>query len=496
MTGRRRWAALLVALVALLAGCTRPAPPTTTAPSPATPSPRPFTAVTTEPVTVMDPVAATDDASIWFSYQVFQRLMTAEPGESLLKPDAAQDCLFKSETVYECRLPEDLRFHTGGRLTSSDVRFSILRALRLGTDRTAVSALGALDRIETPTFDVVRFVLKWPDTQFGFALAAPCFSIVNEQIYNPDAIRATDQLPSGSGPFQLITRQDDYLLFGGYGEYKGPTPPQLPQAKVLYAKDSAAIEDAMSTNTVDYVWRGLGEAAVRRLTTQSKNNNGRTQSGFGPVFLTGTRVQKVGWNPASATVLDASLRTAVAGALQDGRTLDSLLPPTVPGHVASFQLGGSASMPPLTGQRPRLTLGFNSHAPDQATLARDIRDQIEARAAVSVQLLPDDMNADLRLFDTRPWVNTPLAWLMPYVATAPPGSAAKVAELDQRWRTTTDKTVRETALAEIQKQAAADLVVLPVSQDDEVAWVANGYSLTEPRFGPGFQFALWSVKKG
>ena len=59
---------------------------------------------------------------------VFQRLMTADPGGSVLKPDAARDCLFTSSTTYTCTLNEDLAFHNGHPLTSSDVKFSIERA--------------------------------------------------------------------------------------------------------------------------------------------------------------------------------------------------------------------------------------------------------------------------------------------------------------------------------------------------------------------------------
>ena len=57
--------------------------------------------------------------------------MTADPGGSVLKPDAARDCLFTSSTTYTCTLNEDLAFHNGHPLTSSDVKFSIERAARL-----------------------------------------------------------------------------------------------------------------------------------------------------------------------------------------------------------------------------------------------------------------------------------------------------------------------------------------------------------------------------
>ena len=35
----------------------------------------------------------------------------------------------------------------------------------------------------------VRFVLSRPDTQFGWALASPAASIVDEQVYDADEVR-------------------------------------------------------------------------------------------------------------------------------------------------------------------------------------------------------------------------------------------------------------------------------------------------------------------
>ena len=81
---------------------------------------------------------------------VFQRLMTADPGESVLKPDAARDCVFTSPTTYTCTLNEELAFHNGHPLTSSDVKFSIERATRLNVAGSSASLLSSLRRIETP----------------------------------------------------------------------------------------------------------------------------------------------------------------------------------------------------------------------------------------------------------------------------------------------------------------------------------------------------------
>ncbi len=49
----------------------------------------------------------TDAASAMLALNVFQRLMTADPGQSVLKPDAARDCIFTAATTYTCTLNEN-----------------------------------------------------------------------------------------------------------------------------------------------------------------------------------------------------------------------------------------------------------------------------------------------------------------------------------------------------------------------------------------------------
>src|SRR5215210_313394 len=152
-------------------------------PTPSGTPPRPFTVMSTDLIRVTDPAAITDSASAVVSLNVFQRLMTAEPGQSVLKPDAARDCIFTSMTIYSCTLNEGLTFHNGHPLTASDVKFSIQRATRLNVGGSSTSLLSSLRRIETPDEQTVRFQLSRPDTQFAWALASPAASILDEEVY-------------------------------------------------------------------------------------------------------------------------------------------------------------------------------------------------------------------------------------------------------------------------------------------------------------------------
>ena len=347
-------------------------------PTPSGPPPRPFTVMSTDPVRVTDPAAITDSASAVVSLNVFQRLMTADPGQSVLKPDAARDCIFTSATTYSCTLNEGLTFHNGHALTASDVKFSIQRATRLNVAGSSTSSLSSLRRIETPDPQTVRFVLSRPDTQFGWALASPAASIVDEEIYQQDDIRPPTESIVGSGPFAVAHHDDRSLLLTRHGAYVGRNPAAMQALEYRTVADSATIEDAMANGKVDVVWRGLNAAAITRYGRQVQSSSERlTADGFAEHSYFGERVLQLGWNPASRMRGNRPLRQAIATALQGDRTLDSIVPPGIPGHTSSFPLGGKATPKITWKNRIPLTLTYDSTAPDALDIATQIRTRLE-----------------------------------------------------------------------------------------------------------------------
>ncbi len=477
---RARLAALLLG-GALLAGCvpSGPAP----SPSPSQPA-RPFTVTTTEKPATYDPAAATTAADALVALNAFSRLMVVHSEKGELKPDLATDCLYTSATVYECQLPKDLTFHNGHALTASDVKFSIDRALRLGIPGSSTSLLDSLQRVEAVDDLTVRFTLNWADSQFGYALASPAASIVDEQIYDPDSVRPNTGQVIGSGPFQLVTTSDTSLVFHRFKTYVGADTGALEVVALAFPDDPATAEQAMTDKATDAVWRSLTAPGQERLTA----------AGFLRHPMPHSRVHRLVWNPNSEARGQAELRQAVALSLQADRTLSSLIPGVSTGGVAAFPVGGQPQVPQIGGKHVRLTLSYATRGPGEGDLARVLRDRIETATGASVQLLPDAPNADLVLTDRPAWVNTPFGWLQVYTDRPLPGSAAKITDLLQRARQTTDPTQRAGLLAEIQQQAAADLTVLPISQAQESLFLGAGVTMQGDGFGPGFQLGLWSFR--
>jgi peptide/nickel transport system substrate-binding protein len=484
----------VVALALLLAGCrlTGDSP----APTPSgSATPRPFTVMSTDQVRVTDPAAMTDSASAVLALNAFQRLMTADPGQSVLKPDAARDCIFTAATTYTCTLNEKEFFHNGHPLTSSDVKFSIERAARLNVAGSSAPLLSSLRRIETPDPVTVRFLLSQVDTQFGWALASPAASIVDEEVYDADRVRSPEDPIVGSGPFRVARFEQNQIAFERYPDYVGRNRPSIDALVYRSVADSATVEDAMNKGLVDVVWRGLDEAAVTRLSQQAANADSVTTSGFRQKVLTGTRVLQLEWAPRSRSRANKPLRAAIALALQGDRTSDSVVPGGVPGHVATFPLGGKTNPKVTWKNRIKLTLGYDSTAPNAQDIATQIRTRLEDTGGLSVQLRPDEP-ADLTVVDRKAWTATALAWLQPYVEAPLPGSAATAATDQTQFRGTTDDATALRLLGDLQKQAAADLVVLPLTQSDEYVYVRSSADISDVSYGPGWQLGLFGISRG
>ncbi len=491
---RRVLAAAAVFL--LLSACRTPGElpaPTPTASS----TPRPFTVMSTDLIRVTDPAAITDAASTVLSLNVFQRLMTADPGGSVLKPDAARDCLFTSSTTYTCTLNEDLAFHNGHPLTSSDVKFSIERAARLKVPGSSAAALSSFRRIQTPDQKTVRFVLSRPDTQFGWALASPAASIVDEELYDADRVQDPNDAIVGSGPFLVTKYTGNQLQLSRYADYVGRNPARLPALVYRSVADSPTIEDAMTKGAVDVVWRGLDTPAVTRFSQQvSQNPNHETINGFTQNVLGGARVLQLQWSPTSRMRSNKALRQAIAVALQRDRTSDSIVPNGVVGHTAAFPLGGKAKPKVTWKSRINLTLGYDASMPNGQDIANQIRGRLENTGGLSVQLKPGVTDADLNLVDRKAWTATALAWLQPYLDAPLPVAASTVRTIETEFRATTDSGTANQLLAALQNQAAVDLIVLPVSQSDEHVYVRRGVEMGGGSYGPGWQLGFFGISNG
>jgi peptide/nickel transport system substrate-binding protein len=200
----------------------------------------PIVVGTTSTPSMVDPAGAYEAAAWNLMSNVFQSLLTYEPGQDQPVPDAAERCEFTDHqlTVYRCTLRDDLRFSNGNPVTPEDVKFSFDRILAMAerAEREAAddsipedekftyagpaSLLATLAAVRVDGQDVI-FELTQSDATFPHIVAGSVGAIVDRESYEELEPR-DDGVVVGSGPYLLEEyRQDEYAELVPNPDYRG-----------------------------------------------------------------------------------------------------------------------------------------------------------------------------------------------------------------------------------------------------------------------------------
>ncbi|MGJ3509678.1 ABC transporter substrate-binding protein [Enemella sp. A6] len=488
----KRVGMLAAAMALALSACTdEPGPPE----PPPSQEPPAFVVATTVPVRNTDPVTAAGGADQDFVVNVFQTLMKVPPGAQVLKPDLATDCgFFDGVLIYTCTLDPEAKFADGKPLTADDVAFSIERSRRLHPVDGPGSLWGSLDKIEVVDKTTVRFRLTRPDSQFGFALATPGAAIVPKAVYPPDKVLDNPAQTLGSGPYRVTSYRADRVEYEANEHYAGDTPARVLRVEVPVYPDSASVEEAMRAGEVQAVWRGLSSQAHTRMARQIEANGEHTDGGFARITIAGGRVHRLMWQDSSSLGGDPVVRRLVRDALQDERTLDSIVPPQLPGHRSSFVEGGQPDLAVPPGEPRELRLVVEPTAPDATDQASTVRSRLEETGALRVTVVDPGEPADLVLTDDPAPNSTAIAWARPYLDRPTHTTVTPLMLLRIAYGEATDEATRDTLMGRIQAMAALDATVVPVWQSDEHLYIGQGYVYDTGEIQPGWQLGFWGFR--
>jgi len=183
-------------------------------------------------------------------------------------PDAA-DCQFDSPTTYTCSLKEDMSFPNGHELTSSDVKFSFDRLIRLKTPGGAAALFSSVRSVSTPDELTAVFNLKSPDARLPYLLTTTAASIVDEESYPADKL--LDSKAVGSGPYQLTAyKPGQELTLAKFPRYRGSRGAQNDGVVITQVKDSTALYQAITTGKADVAYDGFGPGLLDKLRKSDK----------------------------------------------------------------------------------------------------------------------------------------------------------------------------------------------------------------------------------
>ncbi|WP_086803269.1 ABC transporter substrate-binding protein [Streptomyces caniscabiei] len=346
---------------------------------------------TTDKVTSLDPAGAYDAGSWALFNNVFQSLLTFEPGGAAPVPDAARGCEFLGNalTVYRCTLRPGLRFPSGREVTGKDVKYSFDRVKRINSDVGPAALLATLRSVSADGLSVT-FRLSSPDATFPFKVATGAGAIVDRTRYPVNRLR-TDGGADGTGPYILTSYEDGQARLTPDENYRGAAEGARSPVLMRYYENSAALQKAWKARRVDVATRTLPPATLAALSP--------SDPGQRVVEADSTETRNLVLNVrVGSPFQDRRVRQALAALINReklvaevyrGTTepLYSLIPAGITGHTTSFFDANPRPDPQRArklldeagvGMPVRFTFGYAEGSGSAAAEAAELKEQLEA----------------------------------------------------------------------------------------------------------------------
>lgn len=301
-----------------------------------------ITVGTTDAVTSLDPAGAYDAGSWALFSNVFQSLLTFEPGGVAPVPDAAKSCGFEGGglRVYQCRLRDDITFRSGRKMTAEDVKYSFDRVKKIDSSVGPASLFSTLGSVTADDATTVTFHLSSPDATFPQKVATGAGAIVDKDMYPADRLRS-DFGVDGSGPYTLTSyTKDKKADLAPYENYRGFVDGTGRPVELRYYLDSQALDRAWKGKQIDVASRTLPPDVLSGLNPSDPDHR-VTESDS-------SETRNLYLNTRSGSPLhDARVRRAMAWLVNREKlaatvykgTVDplySLIPTGITGHTTSF----------------------------------------------------------------------------------------------------------------------------------------------------------------
>lgn len=279
-------------------------------------------------VVSLDPANTKDVISETVARCIFSTLYSFDE-EMNLVPSLAESGERVSDLDWVFHLRKNATFHDGGKLTASDVKFSIERAQ---TAEKADNSLAIITGLEVVDDATIRMTTEYGIPNLPSLLVRASASIMSEKAMSEDGYSL--DLPIGSGAFQVVKRvagEGIYLRrYDGY--YAGSAKTELLNFIVEPSEQSGTA--AILNGTADILYRVSA-------------NDGDYLDLNEDVTLYQTdspKVELLLFNTENTPMSDIRVRQAIAFAINKqnivdnvldgyGRVLNSMLPAPLPGNI-------------------------------------------------------------------------------------------------------------------------------------------------------------------
>src|SRR3954449_10400405 len=231
---------------------------------------------TTDKITSIDPAGSYDNGSFAVMNQIYPFLLNTPLGSPDVEPDIAESAEFTSPTEYTVKLKPGLKWANGHDLTSSDVKFTFDRQVKINDPNGPASLLGNLDSVSAPDPTTVVFKLKAANDQtFAQVLSSPAGPIVDEDVLSPTAVTPDKTMVDGkafAGQYTIasydVNNLIQYKTYDGYPGLLGPA--KTGTVNVKYYADPSNLKLEVSNNSIDVAFRSLAANDIADLRTNNK----------------------------------------------------------------------------------------------------------------------------------------------------------------------------------------------------------------------------------
>lgn len=237
-----------------------------------------LTTGTTDKVTSLDPAGSYDNGSFFVMNQVYGFLLNTPAGATDMtpQPELAESASFTKPTEYTVKLKSGLKFVNGHALTSSDVKYSFDRMLKINDPNGPSSLLGNLASVTAPDDTTVVFTLKVANDQiFPQILAGPVGPVVDEEVFPADKILADDEIVKGhpfSGQYDITTYTLNQLIgYKANANYQGSLgAAKTETVNTKYYADANNLKLDIEQGNIDVANRSLSATDIDSLRKNDK----------------------------------------------------------------------------------------------------------------------------------------------------------------------------------------------------------------------------------
>lgn len=300
-------------------------------------------------------------------------LLTRDP-QMRVVPELAESYTQISPTLWEFRLRDGVRFHSGDPMTADDIAFTFNRLVQDGGMGGETSPrkglLGPLERVEVIDERTVHFHLSQPWPLLPPML--PFQEVIQQAFVETHGHDALATQVNGTGPFRLVEwRRGDSIIMARFEEYYGGSPdiPPVgvaPTERVIFRiiPESASRVAALLAGEV-HIINELPAHSIAQV---------ETNPGTRVMTVNGTRTFFVALDNVEGPFTDVRVRQAANHALDKALIIDRILQ-------------GTAT--PLNGVMSPDAFAFNSDLPEYSY------DVARARELLAEAGYPDGLDVTL-----------------------------------------------------------------------------------------------------